>query len=126
MQLSKQGVDEHIEQEMLDNFLQIIADIRTPQEAHLFLSGLLTDVELITFIKRIAIVQRLNQGDSYDAIRDLLKVSSATIATMQSRSNHEGILLALKKIEADKWAEKWTKRILDLLGFRNSTGALNP
>lgn len=117
MQLSKQGVDQLIEKQMMDWFYQLLADLHTTAEVAKSLAAILTDVELTTIAKRIAIAYFLDQGKSYGQIRDELKVSSATIATIQAKlTTDEGLALALKKIKADQWAGKLTRRLMGWLG----------
>ena len=50
---------------------------------------------------------------SYDEIKEELKVSSTTIATLKEQlsKNSRGLKIAFKKIEAEEWAEKWNKRL---------------
>jgi uncharacterized protein YerC len=57
--------------------------------------------------KRLAVAAYLKKGRSYDAIKTELKVSSATVAAVQTllEKNTEGLNLALKLLEADQWAE---------------------
>jgi len=53
----------------------------------------------------------LKKGRSYSNIKQNLKVSSATIATVQSQIHKTGIGLALKKLEAEEWANVWAEKI---------------
>ncbi len=71
----------------------------------------MTESEYEAFAKRLAIAYWLRKGRSYSNIKQNLKVSSATIATVQSIMETEGFQLALKKIEAEEWASVWTKKI---------------
>jgi len=71
--------------------------------------------ELEKYIKRISIAYWLKKSRSYENIRRNLKVSSATIASVQTVSEKPGIKLALKKIEAEEWASQWAKRIQKVL-----------
>ena len=53
----------------------------------------------------------LKKERSYENIKNNLKVSSATIASVQSMVGKPGFQLALKKIEAEEWASKWEEKI---------------
>ena len=66
--------------------------------------------------KRLAIAYWLKKGRSYQNIKNNLKVSSATIASVQSQMENPGFQLALKKIEADEWASNWSKKIKGFVG----------
>ena len=123
MSRSKSEENHQLEHRILLQLFQLIADLRNPEETKIFLEGVLTDVELNTLVKRIAILYCLQQGWSYDQIREALQVSSATIAGMQTKlANDPGAALALKKIQADEWANKWTGKILQWLGVRRYAG----
>ena len=56
------------------------------------------------------------KGRSYENIKQNLKVSSATVASIQSMLDKKGIKLALKKIEAEEWANLWSERIKKFVG----------
>jgi uncharacterized protein YerC len=119
MQRKKKTVDLQLEQKITLQLYQLLSDLRTPEESKIFLQGLLTDMELNTLVKRIAILYCLQQGWSYEQIREQLKVSSATIASLQGKLNSDsGVILTLRKIHADEWAGKWSSKIMQWLGIR--------
>ena len=90
---------------------QAIADLRDDDEAKKFLTDFFNESEYEAFAKRLAIAYWLKKGRSYNNIKENLKVSSATIATIQSGLEKPGFKLALKKIEAEEWANQWAKKI---------------
>jgi uncharacterized protein YerC len=80
-------------------------------EAETFLKDFFNDAELETFTKRLAIAYWLKKGRSYTNIMQNLKVSSATIASVQEFLEKPGFKLALKKMEAEEWANIWAEKI---------------
>ena len=56
----------------------------------------------------------LKKKRSYENIKNNLKVSSATIATAEKNIDSKGIKLALKKLEAEEWANVWSEKIKKL------------
>ena len=103
--------------ESLKSFYQLIADIKSPQEAEKIFSGLFSKSEIITVAKKLAVAKALQEKVSYLKIRQAFNVSSATISQIQSLLKKQpGIFLALNKINADAWAEKWAKKIKSLFG----------
>lgn len=106
MQVSKQGVNRSVEKKIFRSFCQALADIKGPKAIALFFKDILSPTERAVLAKRLAIAWYLKQNKSYSVIKTELKVSSATVATMQElmAKNPEGINLALKTIEADEWA----------------------
>lgn len=90
---------------------QMVADIKNPQEAENIIGGILTDTELSAVSKRLAVGYWLTKNRSYEVIKENLKVSSATIATVQQDLKKSGWKAAITKIEAEEWATKWEARI---------------
>ena len=113
MQISKQFIDPDIESDIRRALFQVLAEIKKPSDVDTFLKGLLTDAEMVALSKRLAIAYSLKQGKSYDDIRKHLKVSSATIASVQDKLHHtEGLDIAIKKLEQDAWADNLAKKIM--------------
>lgn len=114
MQLSSQSVSDTQTQQMFDQLHTLLADITKPEDMQIILAGLLTETEHTVFAKRLAIAQMLHQEKSYKDIRAALKVSSATISSVNDLTNKPGLKLALKYIKADQWAEglinRWFKK----------------
>lgn len=117
MQLSKQEIDPNLEIHIQNTFYQVVSDFKDIQEVKEFLKDLLTEAELTAIAKRLAIAKQLQDGKSYDSIRHELKVSSATIATIQDRLNsNTGLKIALSKIDADQWAGYWVNKLMSFFG----------
>lgn len=115
MRLSKQKINPRIEKQIFNIFYQVIGDLRNSQEAETFFKDILTKAELEALTKRLAVALFLEKGRSYDNIKNTLKVSSATVATVaEQMKKGKGLELALKKIRAEEWAERWTKKIKKL------------
>jgi len=113
MQISKQIIDPEIDNDIRRALFQVLAEMKKPTEVDSFLDGLLTDAELVALSKRLAIAYSLKQGKSYDEIRRHLKVSAATIASVQDKLHHStGLDIAIKKLEQDAWADNLAKRIM--------------
>lgn len=90
---------------------QAVADLKDTNEADKFLGDFLTDSEYESFAKRLAIAYWLRKGRSYNNIKENLKVSSATIASVQSDVEKPGFKLILDKVEAEEWANQWAEKI---------------
>ena len=111
MRLSNQNLTKSLETEIRQALLQMIADVRTSEEANILISDLLTETEQLAVAKRLAIALLLTKGKSYKEIKQNLKVSSATVAKVQESLSQKGIKLALDKIKADEWAGNWAAKI---------------
>ncbi len=100
-----------IKKQIEEMFYQILADIKTTEEAQSFVRDLLNETERSAITKRLAIAVYLVKGRNYGNIRDTLKVSSATIAGVAEMMGNPGIQGAVRKIKANQWAEDWSSKI---------------
>lgn len=116
MQVSKQRLNKTIEKQIYSLLHQLVADIKTTEEANILLTDLLSDTERQVIAKRLAIALFLDKGRSYENIKSTLKVSSATIASVQEQMGNPGIQLALQKVKAEEWADQWAGKISTLVG----------
>lgn len=111
MRTSSKILNPSFERQIRKTLSQVLTDINSLEDAELFLKDFFTDAETTVFSKRLAIFYWLKKGRSYENIKTNLKVSSATIADMSKIMEKKGIKLAIKKIEAEEWANKWTEKI---------------
>ena len=115
MQISKRKVNPGLERQLFKMLFQLVADVKTAQEAEEVLKNLLSETELATVVKRLAVAYWLTRGRSYGNIKENLKVSSATIADVQQNLKRPGWKLAVKKVMADEWATVWEERIKKII-----------
>lgn len=111
MRTSNQKINTTLKKEIIKTFAQVVADIKNPEEAKTFLSDFFNEKELETYAKRLAVSYWLKKNRSYENIKTNLKVSSATIASIQNQLKTKGTEIAIKKIEAEEWANQWAKKI---------------
>lgn len=121
MQISKQKVNPALEKQIAHMWYQLIVDTTSLEEAEKMFSDLLSKTELAAISKRLAVGYWLTKNRSYENIKDNLKVSSATIATVQQDMKLPGWKMAIQKIMADEWATVWEKKIKDFLKSKRST-----
>lgn len=115
MRISDQKLDPKTKKEISALLYQVTADLKNPKEAESFLNDLLSKAEMISLAKRLAAAYYLEKGLGYDEIKNRLKLSSATIATIDKQIKPSaGFGLALKKISTEQWAGEWEKRIKNL------------
>ncbi len=111
MRTSEKKLNPSLKKQIIQMLNQGIADLRDDGEVGKFLADFFNDSEHEAFAKRLAIAYWLKKGRSYNNIKENLKVSSATIATVQSDLQKPGFKLILKKIEAEEWANQWAEKI---------------
>lgn len=115
MQVSKKKMNGTLERQLFLTLFQMIADLKDPAEVETMLKGFLSDTELLTLAKRLAIGYWLTKGRSYENIKENLKVSSATVAEVQQNLKATGWKLAIQKITAEEWASQWEQKIKSIL-----------
>lgn len=113
---NKKQINPTLKKELVRTFAQVIADIKNKEEAIDFIQDFFEETEIEVFTKRLAIAYWLKKGRSYSNIKQNLKASSATIADISNIAKRKGFQLALKKIEAEEWAELWAKKIKKITG----------
>ena len=114
MQLSSRKLNKNIEKQIFSILYQLMADLKSPQQVETLLSDVLSGAERLAVAKRIAIATFLEKGRSYENIKETLKVSSATIASVQESMGNPGFQLALQRIKAEEWADEWSEKITGL------------
>ena len=116
MRRSGRVLNPSLKNQIIKTLAQTIADFRKLDESDTFLRDFFTDSEIETYAKRLATAYWLKKGRSYSNIKNNLKVSSATIADVSANMDSEGLYSALKKIEAEEWANKWYEKFQKIVG----------
>ena len=111
MQLSANPLNKNIEKQLSEMLYGILTEMTSPEEIQMVLADLLTEAERTTMIKRLGIAVYLDKGRSYEDIKNNIKVSSATVASVASALGNPGWQEMIKRIKAEEWAEAWTGKI---------------
>lgn len=100
-----------LKKQLFRTLSQMIDDLNDPKEIETFLTDFFDDKELEKYIKRLAIVYWLKKGRDEENIKRNLLATSKEISEAQKSLKKEGLKLALKKIEAEEWANQWAEKI---------------
>lgn len=111
MAKSREKISKNIENQVYKILYQVLADAKNEVDIELILKSLLSEAELSSLAKRLAIAVFLDKGQSYERIKDILKVSSATISSVATTMNEKGVQMALARVKAEEWADVWSIRI---------------
>lgn len=111
MRVSERKLNISLKKQIEKTLVRAILDFKNFDELYTFLSDFFNEGELETFAKRLSVAYWLKKKRSYTNIRENLKVSSATIATVEKLMKKPGFVLVLKKIEAEEWATQWADKI---------------
>ena len=113
---SSQQLEKTFEEQLHRSLFQVLADLSNTHDAEGFSSSFFTSTEVSIFARRLAIAVLLEQGKSYEGIRSLLRVSTATISSVAEQMKTPGFVLALRKLKVESWAEKWSEKLLRIFG----------
>jgi uncharacterized protein YerC len=111
MQLSKKKLNKNLENQLKKMWYGLLAEMNSPKEIEELLADLLTEAEKVAIYKRLGIGLYLDKGRSYENIKNHIKVSSATIASVAENVGKPGFQEAIRRIKADEWAEEWSNKI---------------
>ncbi len=111
MKKSNQPMNKKIEDQVYKILYQVLSDAKSEVDIEITLKALMSESELSAIAKRLAIAVFLDKRQSYEHIKDVLKVSTATIASVAENMNKKGIQLALAKVKAEEWADVWSIRL---------------
>lgn len=100
-----------LKRQLLRTFSQMIADLKDQKEIEIFLTDFFDEEELEKYIKRISIAYWLKKGRDSENIKRNLLATSKEIEAAQKSLKTEGIKHALKKIEAEEFANVWAEKI---------------
>lgn len=89
-QVSRRQLSKQVEQRLFVLFFKSFAKLSRPTEIQKFLYDLLSPTEQTMLAKRLAIALLLAKGYTYEAIKDILKVSQETISRVNVALNHQG------------------------------------
>lgn len=100
-----------LKRQLLRTFVQMIADLKDKKEIEKFLTDFFSEAEFEKYIKRLATTYWLKKGRDEENIKRNLLATSKEILEAKESLKKEGIKLALKKIEAEEWANVWADKI---------------
>ncbi len=111
MQVSSQKLNKTLENQIRQMLIGILCEVDSPKVMEEVLGDLLTDTERVAMMKRLGIAVYLDKSRSYEDIKNNLKVSSATIASVAETMGNPGTVEVIKRIKAEEWASDWTDKI---------------
>ena len=116
-QVSKYPVHKSVEKRMFEIFRTTISHLRNSDDIEEFLHDFLSPVEKIMLAKRLTIAVLLAKGYSYPTIRQILRVTPTTIATisLSLKYSGKGYKKMVKKILSDEKKDNFWQKIEDIL-----------
>ena len=103
-----------LKRQLLRTFSQMIDDLNGLKEIETFLTDFFDEDELEKYIKRMSIAYWLKKGRDNENVKRNLLATPKEISLAEKLLKKEGIKLAIKKIEAEEWANVWSEKIKKL------------
>ena len=111
MQVSQNPINKTLEKQLDQMFYQVLAEIDSPEDLKTVFCDVLTEGERTAVIKRLGIALYLDKGRNYEDVKNNIKVSSATIATVAENLGNSGWQEVIRRVKAEEWATEWTDKI---------------
>lgn len=111
MKTSEQEINPTLKRQFLRTFAQLLVDLKDPKEAEVFLNDFFGTEELDMYTRRLAVLYWLRKKRTPENIKTNIGVSQNTIAEVKKSENKPGMKLAIKKLEAEEFANVWSERI---------------
>lgn len=110
-QISKYPIRKEIADRIFEIFLKTLVNIKDKEEARQLVSDLLTPTERIMLAKRLSIAFLLGKDYHYRRIKELLRVSSPTIAAVSLARQYgsKGYKRLIDKISKEESIDKFLK-----------------
>lgn len=90
-QVSPRQLKDKSKQRIKEVFLEALANFKSLEQAEEFFETFFTATEKVNLPKRFGVFLLLIKGEDYDIIREKLKVSDPTIASVQKQIHIHGI-----------------------------------
>src|SRR3990167_3793320 len=111
---------------MFETLWEAISQVRDKDDVQIFLNDLLSPIERVMIAKRLAIAALLLKGNSYETIKDFLKVSKVSTETVAKISlilkMNKGYQLAINKLIRTEAGKQFWQEIENLLYRLSSPG----
>jgi len=122
MQISKQSLNPKLAKELDLALVQLVTDLRSTEETADVLKEIFSQTERVAIMKRLGIAVLLDKGWSYEKIKQNLKVSSATIASIQDRMGSPGLHTAIEKVRVNVMADSLAEKLSKMFSFSRTKG----
>ena len=93
MHVAQKKLTKKEENELFNNLFLILKNFHKKSKTAIFCRNFFTQTELLTFAKRLNIMILLEQGMGYKEIKEKIKVSSASIATVSKLLKSQNLKL---------------------------------
>lgn len=100
-----------LQKEIKSTFFQTLEDLKTKVNFQTFFSDFFTEKELELFANRLAIAYWLKKKRSNENIKTNLIATTKEINAVKNKMGTNGYKMAIKHLESEEWANKWSKII---------------
>lgn len=99
-----------LQKQIVNTFFQTLEDLKTKENFETFLKDFLSESEIISLTNRLAVAYWIKKGRDVKNIKTNLKTTAGEIKDVKEKINSKGYKLAIKIMEAEEWANKWSEK----------------
>ncbi len=103
-----------LQKQISKTFFQTLEDLKSKENLALFFEDFLTEKELESLTKRLAIAYWLHKKRDYENIKTNLNVTVKEIEVVKKKLDSNGYKLSLKYMEAEEWSNKSSEKFKKL------------
>lgn len=104
-----------LQKQVTNTFFQTLEDLKTKENFAIFVKDFLNEKELEIFTNRLAIAYWFKKGRDSSNIKTNLKATLKEIKEVKAKLDSKGYKLAIKLMEAEEWANKWSEKYKKML-----------
>lgn len=115
--ISKRLLNKNLENRIFEVFIKTLVDLKNSNDVENFLNDLLSPIERIMIVKRLAIAILLAKGYTYETICDILKVTPTTIVKVSywlKYGNNNGYKKVIDTFQKNKSREETMDKIEEI------------
>ncbi|MBI4059544.1 hypothetical protein HY406_00595 [Candidatus Giovannonibacteria bacterium] len=115
--LSSKRVKKDVFEQMTNEFINAVAELKSKEEIKGFLRELLTPTERVMLAKRLAIILMLKKGYSFKIVEKTLKISSSTSLRFWGSLKTRPFIFLLKDVKRREARKKFWEELERLSRF---------
>lgn len=104
-----------LEKQINTSLAKVFKEFKNEKEVLTFLEDFLTQEELETLSKRLAVAYWLKKGRSQENITENLNVTTKTISDVKKMIKNKNFQKGVNALVADEWANQWATKIKKVL-----------
>ena len=126
--VSRYPIEKDVYFQIIDGFNWLLTDIKSEATMKLFIYDFFTKTERIMLAKRLAVALMISKGYETNLIKQVLKVSTATVYRIREwvERGGKGLQMGLNKLAHQEKTNQFWKKVNDFLDINLSRSSIRP